>query len=358
MPSRRFDRRQGFLISATLHMVILTLLANAPERTAVQEVAATPAPEATPPPRRVMLLRPGVLERMLRPLPPQAEPREAARAERDPLVALPPAVPVMPAPTPQPSPPAARAKDRASIGTHADERRQLKLRADQDLASRRGRPGDPGPLNTPPPPGAGQSSAGTDALTAAEAPRTTRGGKSDGPVAGPEVAGRGLEPHARPAGGGRGGDRSDPGQRSAAGPDQQRSITRSLEELDRRLGQMGDMGGTGGAGIQMGSIFFDPEGADFTGWINHFKNEAYRNWIVPEAVRLGFRAGHVDFEFWVERDGRMTGLRLLKSSGTAALDRAAQHALTGSRLLALPSDYGPERLQMQVSFYYNEAAQG
>jgi TonB family protein len=114
----------------------------------------------------------------------------------------------------------------------------------------------------------------------------------------------------------------------------------------------------GGAGRQMGPLFFDPEGADFTGWINHFKNEVYRNWIVPEAVRFGFRAGHVDFEFWVERDGRMTGLRVLKSSGTAALDRAAQNALLGSRLLALPSEYGGSRVRMQVSFYYNEASQG
>ena len=39
---------------------------------------------------------------------------------------------------------------------------------------------------------------------------------------------------------------------------------------------------------QMGPLFFDPEGADFTGWINHFKNEVYRNWIVPQAVLLGY----------------------------------------------------------------------
>jgi protein TonB len=114
----------------------------------------------------------------------------------------------------------------------------------------------------------------------------------------------------------------------------------------------------GGAGRQMGPLFFDPEGADFTGWINHFKNEVYRNWIVPQAALFGFRGGHVDIEFWVERDGSMTQVRILKSSGTPALDRAAQNALTGSRLLALPSDFGPQRVHMQVSFFYNEAPQG
>src|SRR6185369_432657 len=82
----------------------------------------------------------------------------------------------------------------------------------------------------------------------------------------------------------------------------ERSIGRALRDLDRRLGQMGPGAVEGGAGRQMGPLFFDPEGADFTGWLNHFKNEVYRNWIVPQAVMFGYH-GHVDIEFWVERDG-------------------------------------------------------
>lgn len=107
----------------------------------------------------------------------------------------------------------------------------------------------------------------------------------------------------------------------------------------------------------MGPLFFDPEGADFTAWINHFKNEAYRNWIVPEPVLMGFR-GHVDIEFTVERGGSISTLKILKSSGTLALDRAAQNALLGSRLLSLPADFGPPRVTMQATFFYNEAPQG
>jgi len=72
----------------------------------------------------------------------------------------------------------------------------------------------------------------------------------------------------------------------------------------------------------MGPLFFDPEGADFTVWINHFKNEIYRNWLMPQAVLLGIR-GHVDLEFTVERDGSVTNVRLLKSAGNPALDKAA-----------------------------------
>jgi protein TonB len=103
----------------------------------------------------------------------------------------------------------------------------------------------------------------------------------------------------------------------------------------------------------MGPLFFDPEGADFTAWINHFKNEAYNNWIIPSPAQLGFR-GHVDIEFTVERDGTISGLKVIKSAGQPALDRAAENALLGSRLLPLPPDFRPPRVTMQVGFYYNE----
>lgn len=88
--------------------------------------------------------------------------------------------------------------------------------------------------------------------------------------------------------------------------------------------------------------------------MDHFKKEVYRNWIVPAPAAKG----HVDFEFTVERDRTLSSPRLLKSSGTPALDRAPQNALQGSRFLPLPSDFGPPRVTMQVGLYYNEAPQG
>jgi TonB family protein len=137
----------------------------------------------------------------------------------------------------------------------------------------------------------------------------------------------------------------------------ERSIAGSIRRLERRLGDLGPSG-EGGAVRQMGPLFFDPEGADFTAWINHWRNEVYRNWIVPQAVLFGFRSGHVDFEFTVERDGRLSDLRMLKSSGVGALDRAAENALRGSRMLPLPGDFRPPRVTMQVTFIYNESPQG
>ncbi len=135
------------------------------------------------------------------------------------------------------------------------------------------------------------------------------------------------------------------------------SIANSLRTLDQRIQTAGPLGIETGTGQQMGPLFFDPQGADFTAWLQQFKNEVYRNWIVPQPALMGFR-GHVDLEFIVARDGSLSNLRLLKSTGTPALDRAAQNALLGSRFLALPSDFAPEAVTMQVTFFYNEGPTG
>jgi len=219
-------------------------------------------------------------------------------------------------------PPQPRAKDRISIGGPSRERRKdLILRRDEDLAS--------------PPEGRPENLASAQ--------------KGPGQPEPPSAAARqGASPATRPDGAGAARATQE------AGP----SIASSLRNWERRLGEGGGAWGVpGGAGKQMGPLFFDPEGADFTSWINHFKNEVYRNWIVPEAALFGFR-GHVDFEFSVERNGHLTGLKLLLPSGTVALDRAAQNALLGSRLLPLPQDFAPPSVTMRVTFFYNEGPKG
>jgi TonB family protein len=119
-------------------------------------------------------------------------------------------------------------------------------------------------------------------------------------------------------------------------------------------------GGQGGGGTldratgqQMGGLFFDPQGADFTAWVNHLRNEVYRNWIVPQAVLMGF-SGEVDIEFTVSRNGTLHDLHILSSTGTASLDHAAANALLGSRLLPLPADYAPPEVTIKATFIYND----
>ncbi len=138
----------------------------------------------------------------------------------------------------------------------------------------------------------------------------------------------------------------------------ERSMQSAVDDVTRRLESDSRLGRPTGTGQNLGPLYFDPQGADFTLWANRFKDELYRNWIAPQAYLFGAARGHVDFEFTVERDGSMSALRLLKSSGTASLDRAAQYALTSSRFMPLPDDYGPPRVTFQISFNYPEAPQG
>lgn len=56
----------------------------------------------------------------------------------------------------------------------------------------------------------------------------------------------------------------------------------------------------------------------------------------------------------MERDGRLAGLRMVESLGTPALDRAAENALRGSRLLPLPEDFGPPDVSMRATFFYGD----
>ena len=296
----RLNQRQGFLVSAIVHLAILMTLASRPQGASRTE--EPPAP-ASPPPPRATLLMPD---------------RELLRQYLKPRPAVPRPVPV---PTPPPPPPTDQ-KDRMSVGGPSDVRqKQLILRRDEDLVAPKGRP-DAAPSVEPLPSPVPEGSS--------EVTRNARG------LSEPVIGGQ-----------------ANPVPRSTEAP----SIAGSLRNLERRMQASGPQGVPTGTGMQMGGLFFDPEGADFTAWLNHFKNEIYRNWIVPQPALMGFR-GHVDIEFTVERDGRISGLRILKSTGTPALDRAAQNALLGSRLQPLPADFRPPRITMQGGFYYNERAQG
>jgi TonB family protein len=313
----RLDQRQGFLVSTVVHLVVLTALWSKPPSVPRPRIPL-PEPEVPRVSQRVFLPPPAVL-RQLRQAPPPTPP-----------------------PRPQPTPPPEPAKkDRMSIGPPSEQRQKgpLLLRREDDLTkTAKGLP-DAVPSAQPPAPPATPSPAAT---ARPESDTTGQTGRP-GLVLPPSLSGR------TPAGEGGGSPRP-----SASAP----SIASSLRNLDRRLQTEGTRGvPTGSTVQQIGAFAFDPEGADFTLWIQHLKTEVYRNWILPTPALWGQR-GHVDLEFTVERDGTLKDVKMLKSSGTPALDRAAQNALLGSRPLPLPSDFAPDRLQIQVTFFYNEGPQG
>ena len=99
-------------------------------------------------------------------------------------------------------------------------------------------------------------------------------------------------------------------------------------------------------------LSFDGQGADFAAWVAHFKSVVDAQWRIPEAATVGASRGNAEFEFVVERDGSMSAIRMLKSSGTTSLDRAAANALANSRFLPLPEGYLQQNLMMRVTFVY------
>lgn len=304
----RIDTRQGFLISALTHLGVIMVLASRPAT--APKSAAEPPEQAPRVAQRVFLPPPSVL-RQLAPIPPR------------------------PAATPPP-PEVSRPKDRISIGPPVEARQKgpLILRREDDLTQvAKGRPDaiPQAPAPAPPP-------------LAPPEPARAAGATSPGTPGLKLPPGVGKEPR---------GTEGEPGKPGSSRP----VIADSLRNLERRLQTAGPLGLESGTGQQMGPLFFDPQGADFTVWINHFKNEVYRNWIVPQPAYMGLR-GHVDIEFTVDREGNMSDVKILKPAGTPAFDRAAQNALVGSRLLPLPKDFAPATVTMQVSFFYNEGPAG
>jgi protein TonB len=251
--------------------------------------------------------------------------------------------PPTPIPAPAPTPPAAAKKDRISIGAPSDVRqKELILRREDDLTKvAKGENVPPTPAPTPapqptPPPAEAAQKAAADAKAGREGLKVP-----------PGLLGR------TPSG--------DEGRKAVVGP-MAPSIASAVDGVSQRVLRDRQAGiPTGSSQKGMGPLQFDPQGADFTLWINRFKDEVYRNWTIPQSALFGSSRGHVDIEFVVERDGSLSSLRIEKSSGTPALDKAAEFALTSSRFMQLPDDYGPPRITMHVSFHYNdysEAPQG
>jgi TonB family protein len=290
----------GIAISTILHGLIIALLID------VTIVRAPPAPK---PPSAVGPSKNAVF------LPPPATVRR--------MLGLPPAPPPRPAPTPPPP----SAKDRVSIGPPATVRQSGPLELHRDIDLTAAAKGTPNPAAPAPPP----------VPAATPPPQFVRdAGAAQG------EGGRLAPSPVRP------------GVVSAPGP-----IHAALQRLENgRVSDPGPLGIPTGNGVQMGPLFFDPQGADFTLWTQRFTNEVYRNWIVPPAATLGWGGGEVTFDFVVDRSGAVVGLSLVESSGIPAYDRAARNALVASRLMALPSDFGPDTLTIRVGFTYGTRAGG
>ena len=102
-------------------------------------------------------------------------------------------------------------------------------------------------------------------------------------------------------------------------------------------------------------ILSDTQGVDFGPYLARVVFIVRRNWysIIPESARLGER-GRVAVVFEILKDGSVPQLRLVASSGSDPLDRAAVAGIRASiPFPPLPEEFTGNHLVLQFIFLYN-----
>ncbi len=103
------------------------------------------------------------------------------------------------------------------------------------------------------------------------------------------------------------------------------------------------------------TILSDTRGVDFGPYLARVVYIVRRNWlaVVPESARLGEK-GRVGIVFEILKDGSVPQLRLVASSGSDPLDRAAMTGIRASSPFPpLPAEFTGEHLVLQFIFLYN-----
>lgn len=104
------------------------------------------------------------------------------------------------------------------------------------------------------------------------------------------------------------------------------------------------------------TILSDTRGVDFGPYLARIIMLVKRNWIsiLPESARLGEK-GRVGVVFEILKDGSMPQERMVASSGSDPLDRAAFSSIHASAPFPpLPTEFTGEHLVLQFVFLYNE----
>lgn len=125
-------------------------------------------------------------------------------------------------------------------------------------------------------------------------------------------------------------------------------------------GEGGDYGlGQGQRGQMLGNmeVLSDTMGVDFGPYLQRVLQNVRQNWylLIPEVARPPImKKGKVAIEFAILKNGSVSGMQRVSSSGDIALDRAAWAGITNSNPFPpLPSQFGGQYLGLRFYFYYN-----
>jgi TonB family protein len=127
-------------------------------------------------------------------------------------------------------------------------------------------------------------------------------------------------------------------------------LAKSLRNLSQFLKNENFSNPTGGQAQQDATINFDAKGVDFGWWLRRFVAQVKGNWYIPQAAVLG---GRVVITMNIHRNGAITDVTVIQSSGHASLDSAAANALKSSNpTVPLPKEYPEEKVLFTVTFIY------
>ncbi len=101
------------------------------------------------------------------------------------------------------------------------------------------------------------------------------------------------------------------------------------------------------------SVQFDTKGVEFGPWLRSFTAQIRREWLIP--VTAMSQKGHVVITFFVEKDGLITDVNILRPSAVAAFNDSSLYALkTSSPTQPLPAAYPDDRVFFTITFFFNE----
>ena len=125
---------------------------------------------------------------------------------------------------------------------------------------------------------------------------------------------------------------------------------------EAKAGGGGDDGGgwdSEGGFVDNGPLSFDTKGYEWGPYAAEMIRKIKRNWEIPKLAHYGMK-GRLVVRFFLMKDGRVEGLRLLVSSGIPPYDNASLQAIRNSSpFRPLPADFPNPREGVTITFLYN-----
>jgi TonB family protein len=134
----------------------------------------------------------------------------------------------------------------------------------------------------------------------------------------------------------------------------------------KEVGKVASLGGGDGIDLQnlggekgfaeQGPLSFETQWYDWGDYAQSMVSKIRVNWYanMPQLIRTGMK-GVVTIRFTIHRDGRISDITILQSSGVPPYDQAARKAIElSSPLKALPADFPNPQERVTCMFYYNQ----